>query len=276
MSVGAITAPRAAPTPAPSLPGGGQPAASLLPALPPPRPVADGVLAGALHKLSLASPELTLLALEKESNRLGVTASESMLHSFGTYVAAEHVANQEQLRKAIAAASSKSWWQKLLTVFKVIAIAASLATGGTVGAVAAGLMVAAWALEKSHPKVALGLQLAAVGLLVSNAATNVVASGVNATTAACAGWQAGTKYVGGAAMVGCAVGTAMVGHYQAAELRAQSARLLAKELLEQAQQGQRDEIAFIKALLERDARVTRDCVRVGESRHAAAVAAIRV
>jgi hypothetical protein len=68
----------------------------------------------------------------------------------------------------------------------------------------------------------------------------------------------------------------MVGHYQAAELHAEAARLLAKQLLEQTQQEQREEIAFMKAILEQDARVTRDCARVSESRHDAALAAIRV
>jgi hypothetical protein len=281
MSLVAVTLRPAPPplAPAPALEGpatrrGG--AAPAPPHLPVPRAVSPGALVGALVKLSASTPELTLLALEKESDRLGVAASEHMIRSLGSFIAAEHAANQEHLRKAIAAASSKGWWQKFLAVLKGIAIAASLATSGTVGALAAGLMVAAWAVERSHPKVALGLQLAAVGLLVGNAVTSIAAPGANTAAGAGATWRAGAKYVAGGAQVGCALGTAMVGHYQAAELHAEAARLLAKQLLERSQQGQRDELSFMKALLEQDARVTRNCATMGESRHDATVAAIRV
>jgi hypothetical protein len=228
-----------------------------------------------MTKLGKLSAELALLALETDSTRVGLAASKDVIHALSRFIAVEHAATQEQFRKSMEAAKHKAWWQKFLTVFRVISIAASLATGGMTGVIAASLMVAAWAVEKSHPKVALGLQMAAVALLVTDAAANIIASGSKAAAAVSTGFKAGCKYVAAGAQVGSGLGTAMIGKYTADGLRADAARLQLKQLVEQDQQSQRDEIAFMKALYEHQREVERDCNQITEIRHETATAAIR-
>jgi hypothetical protein len=263
------------PPPAEFTPIRGSAKAAALPEMPLPRVVGPGLVTGAMTKLGMVSSELTLLALESDNTRVGLATSRDVIRALGRFIAVEHAATQEQFRKSMAAAKHKAWWQKFLIAFRVISIAASLATGGVTGAIAAGLMVAAWAVEKSHPKVALGLQLAAVALLLSDAAANIIASSSNVATGASAGFRAGCKYVAAGAQVGSGIGTAMVGHYSASELRADAARLLLKQQVEQTQQNQRDGLAFMKALYQHGQEVERDCNQITELRNDGAAASIR-
>jgi hypothetical protein len=275
MSIDSVSHRRQLPLAPEPLPVRGSVRAAAAPEMPVPKAVAPGLLQGAMAKLGKIGSELTLLALESDSTRLSLNGSKDVVRALGKFIATEHAATQEQFRKSMEAAKHKAWWQKFLIAFKVIAIAASLATGGTMGAIAAGLMVAAWAVEKSHPKVALGLQLAAVTILVTNAAVDIMASGANAVAVASVSWRAGCKYVAAGAQVGSGIGTAMVGHYSASELRADAARLLLKQQVEQTQQDQRDELAFMKALYEHGREVERDCNQITEFRNDGAAAAIR-
>jgi hypothetical protein len=257
----------------PSAAAPSRPAATNAPQAPSPHPVAAGVLKSALAKMTGAGDDLQLLALEHEANQIEAAGGRSLIRTKGAKLAIHHKERQVQLQKAMDAAKSKSWWQKLLGVFKYVAIAASACTGIT-GAIAAGLMVAATLIEKKYPKLALVLRCAG-GAVTMGAGMAAFFGAAKAASTAGQLVQVGAKLTGAGASAGGAVATGMQAKYQHDEARADASSLAAQSLIEQQKGAQRDELDLLKQLNDRDLRATRTFLSIIERRAQVATAALR-
>ena len=248
-------------------------ATSPAPQAPAPLPIAPGVLDSALAKMTGASDDIQLLALEHEANQIEAGGARSLIRTRAAKLASAHRERQAQLQKAMDAAKNKSWWQKLLSVFKYVAIAASACTG-VAGAVAAGLMLAATLLEKKYPKLALVLQCAG-GAVTLGAGIGAFCGAAKAVSTAGKVAQAAGKLTGAGAAAGGAVATGMRAKYQHDETEADAGGLAAQSVIDLQKAEQRDLLERVKQLYDRDSRATRTFQSIIDRRAQVAAAALR-
>ncbi|HEY3357867.1 MAG TPA: hypothetical protein VGQ83_31740 [Polyangia bacterium] len=259
-------------------------------------PAADRVLTAALDKLGGQISEIVLLALEKESTRLERDSAKKTITALGKDLERQHATQLKQMRDAMQAATHKGWLQKLLTVCKIVSAAAGLLSGGALGAIAGALILASMALEKSHPKIALGLQLAAAGLMVGGAAADLVAGAGQAaktsqvaldsatksvqtldgvTLPAGVSWQAVANGTAAVAHVGAGVATVGVGYYAGQELHIQADQLRTRELVENDTSERKDGLKDLREVYERDERATGHAHDINRLRSDIATASLR-
>jgi hypothetical protein len=270
-----------------------------------PLSASDPVLTSALDKLGGQISEILVLALEKESTKLETQGATKTIRALGKDLESQHASQLKQMRDAIDASQHKSWWQKLVTVFKVISIAAGALSGGTLGAIAAAMVATAMVLEKTHPKIALGLQLAASALIVSSAAGNLFSAGdaaaksghamldsasktvqgldgtlvpgsVEAASQAKTMLQSGACWVGGGAQIGAGAASCAVGYYGAKQLTIEAERLRIGTEVETAQGEQKDEVGQLRDSLEHGQKAYDAASEIGRQRYVIATAAIQV
>jgi hypothetical protein len=237
----------------------------------------SSVLETALTKTTGWCNEVLLLHLTKDANRLEADGARSLVRCVGQQIEAQHQQRLQQLEKAIEAAQSKGWWQSFLNIFKYVSIAAS-ACAGTVGLVAAGLMLIGTLLERRFPKIALALQSAAAAITLAGAATGLRSALKGAAKAQSA--AAGTMGVIGqgtaaGASGGIAVGHAMTAVRSAAEDRATANQLLLQHFIERRRSEQLEQLEHLKELGDFDARASREFLSVIERGADVAAAAVK-
>jgi hypothetical protein len=251
--------------------------------------------------LGTDTSEIAVLSLQKETDRLEICGARSLLRAIGTKLAADHRSRLAEIRRLKEAAGKKHFWQKLLTVFKYLSIAAGALSGGTLGLCAAALVTIALLVEKKAPRVALALNIAAAAISLGDAARCAVRAISTASQGALASASPGLmsrvgalvdkvtapltslvrasqpwiRISAAACSAGAAVSSGGAAHASAEEMSSQAQGLLASRRCEQDREDAREEIHLARSVSETDIRATRALSDIAAKRADSMLAPLR-